>query len=97
MTCPGLPKGLDDAFADASDCALIQRTLMQALATAETGTITRWTNTRSGVNGTIKLAAAAARDGAVCRRAEFTVVRVDGTKRAEAVACLKDGRWTIVE
>jgi len=97
MTCPGLPKALDDAFADASDCALLQRTLMQALATAETDTITRWTNTRSGVSGTIKLSAAAARDGAVCRRAELIVVRVDGTKRAEAVACLKDGRWTIVE
>lgn len=96
-SCPGLPKDLDGAFGDDGDCALFQRTLMQALATAESGTLTRWTNLKSGVSGTIKLGAAESRDGSVCRRAELAVTRADGTKRAQAAACLKGGRWTLAE
>ena len=96
-SCPGLPKDLDGAFGDAGDCALFERTLMQALATAEAGTLTRWTNLKSGVSGTIKLGAAESREGSVCRRAELAVTRHDGTKRAQAVACLKGGAWIIVQ
>ena len=92
-----MPKALEGAFGDDADCTLIERTLRQALATADNGTITRWTNTRSGVSGTIKLAAAEGRDGAACRRAELTVTRGGETKRAEAVACVKQGAWVIVE
>jgi serine/threonine protein kinase len=97
VTCEAMPKALDGGFADKSDCALIERTLRQALATAEAGTITRWTNTRSGASGTIKLAAAEPRDGNVCRRAELAVTRAGETKRADAVLCLKQGTWVLVE
>jgi surface antigen len=92
-----MPKALAGAFADASDCTLAERTLRQALATAEPGTITRWTNTRTQVAGTIKLSGGETRDGAVCRRAELAVTRAGETKRAEAVLCLKQGVWVIVE
>jgi surface antigen len=92
-----MPKALAGAFADTSDCTLLERTLRQALATAEAGTITRWTNTRSQVSGTIKLGAGETRDGAVCRRADLTVTRAGETKRAEAVLCLKSGTWVLVE
>jgi len=97
LTCPAMPKALDGAFADQGDCALAERTVRQALATAEAGTITRWPNTRSKTSGTIKLAAAAARDGAVCRRGELTVTRGTETRRAEATLCLKQGTWVLVE
>jgi surface antigen len=92
-----MPKALAGAFADTSDCTLAERTLRQALATAEAGTITRWTNTRSQVSGTIKVSAAEAREGNVCRRAELTVTRAGETKRAEAVLCVKGGVWMLVE
>jgi surface antigen len=95
--CEQMPKALAGAFAEASDCALAERTLRQALATAADGTITRWSNLRTGVGGAIRLAAAARRDGNVCRRAELTVTRAGESKRAAAVACLKDGAWAIVE
>jgi len=97
VTCPDMPKALADAFADAADCTLIERTLRQVLATAEPGTITRWTNLRSNVSGTIKLSGAETRDGAVCRRAELAVTRAGETRRAETVACLKQGTWVLVE
>ena len=97
VTCEAMPKALDGAFAEQSDCALIERTLRQALATAEAGTITRWTNTRSQAGGTIKLAGAEPRDGNVCRRAELTVTRAGATQRAEAVFCLKQGTWVLAE
>ena len=96
-TCTAMPKALEGAFADPADCALAERTLRQALATAEAGTITRWTNIRSKTSGTIKLAAATTRDGAVCRRAELTVTRGTETRRAEATLCLKQGTWVVVE
>jgi serine/threonine protein kinase len=97
VTCEAMPKALAGAFADTSDCTLAERTLRQALATAEAGTITRWTNTRSQVSGTIKVSAAEAREGNVCRRAELTVTRAGETKRAEAVLCVKGGVWMLVE
>ena len=97
VSCEAMPKALDGAFADQSDCALIERTLRQALATAEAGTIMRWTNTRSQASGTIKLAGVEARDGNVCRRAELAVTRAGETKRAEAVLCLKQGTWMLAE
>jgi serine/threonine protein kinase len=97
FTCEAMPKALAGAFADASDCTLAERTLRQALATAEPGTITRWTNTRTQVSGTIKLSGGKTRDGAVCRRAELAVTRAGETKRAEAVLCLKQGTWVIGE
>jgi surface antigen len=94
VTCPGLAGSLDEAFGDPSDCTLFRRTLIHALATAESGTVTRWTNTRSNVSGTIRLSAGESREGSVCRRAELTVTRIGATKRAAALACLRDGRWT---
>ena len=97
ISCDAMPKTLAGAFADTSDCALIERTLRQALATAEPGTITRWTNTRTALSGTIKLSGAETRDGTVCRRAELTVTRGAETKRVEAVLCLKQGTWILVE
>jgi serine/threonine protein kinase len=96
-TCSNMPKALEGAFADAGDCTLIERTLRQALASAETGTITRWTNTRTQISGTIKFAAAQSRDGAICRKVELAVTRGGETKRAETVACLKDGGWVLME
>jgi len=96
-TCSAMPKALEGAFADAADCTLVERTLRQALATAESGTVTRWTNTRSQVSGTIKIGGTESRDGAVCRKVELAVTRGGDTKRAETVACLKDGRWVLVE
>ena len=92
-----MPKALADAFADASDCTLIERTLRHALATAEPGTITRWTNARSGSSGTIKLSGAESRESGTCRRAELAVTRAGATKRAEALLCLKQGTWILVE
>lgn len=97
VTCPDMPKALAGAFADGADCTLIERTLRQALATAEPGTLTRWTNLRSNVSGTIKLSGAETRGGAVCRRAELAVTRTGETKRAEILACLKQGTWVLVE
>jgi serine/threonine protein kinase len=97
VSCDAMPKVLASAFADASDCTLAERTLRQALAAAEPGTITRWTNTRTKVSGTIKLSGAETRDGDVCRRAELNVTRDGETKRAEAVLCLKRGTWVLVE
>ncbi len=97
ISCDAMPKALAGAFADTSDCALVERTLRQALATAEAGTITRWTNTRTAMSGTIKLSGAESRDSNVCRRAELAVTRAGDTKRAEAVFCLKQGAWILVE
>jgi serine/threonine protein kinase len=97
VTCDSMPKSLAGAFGDASDCTLIERTLREALVNAEAGTITRWTNTRSRTSGTIKLSVAESRDGAVCRRAELSVTRAGDTKRADAVLCLKQGTWVLVE
>jgi hypothetical protein len=97
VTCEDVPKALAGAFGDRSDCPLIGRTLREALASAEAGTITRWTNTRSQTSGTIKVSAAESRDGAVCRRAELTVMRAGDTKRAEALLCLKQGAWVLLE
>jgi hypothetical protein len=97
FTCDSMPKSLAGAFGDTGDCALIERTLREALASAEAGTITRWTNTRSRTSGTIKLSGAESRDGAVCRRAELSVTRAGDTKRADAVLCLKQGTWVLVE
>jgi serine/threonine protein kinase/surface antigen len=96
-TCSAMPKALEGAFADAADCTLVERTLRQALATAESGTVTRWTNTRSQVSGTIKIGGTESRDGAVCRKVELAVTRGGDTKRAETVACLKEGRWVLME
>ncbi|MCW5771591.1 MAG: protein kinase [Rhodospirillaceae bacterium] len=96
-TCPGLPKALDGAFADAADCTLIDRTLNQALGTAGDGTITRWNNLKTGASGTIKLGAAPSRNGQACRQVDLTVTRGGDTKRASATACLKDGRWGFVD
>lgn len=97
VTCEAMPRALTGAFADEGDCALIERALRQALATAAAGTVTRWTNTRSRASGTIKLADAESRDGTVCRRAELTVTRGAETRRADAVLCLKRGTWVAVE
>jgi hypothetical protein len=92
-----MPRALAGAFGDAADCTLIERTLREAVAGAEPGTITRWTNTRSRTAGTIKLSGAESRDGAVCRRAELAVTRSGETKHADAVLCLKQGTWVLVE
>lgn len=97
VTCEAMPKALAGAFADNSDCSLAERSLRQALATADAGAITRWTNARSQTTGTIKLGGAETRDGAVCRRAELAVTRAGETKRAEAVLCLRQGTWVLVE
>ncbi len=97
VTCEDLPKALAGAFGDRSDCALIGRTLREALASAEAGTITRWINTRSQTSGTIKVSAPESRDGAVCRRAELAVTCAGETKRAEAALCLRQGTWVLVE
>jgi hypothetical protein len=97
VSCDAMPKGLAGAFGHADDCPLIERTLRQALATAEPGTITRWTNIRSQTSGTIKIAAPETREGNVCRRAELAVTRGGETKRAEGVLCLKQGIWVLVE
>lgn len=94
--CRSLPKPVADALA-AGDCAPMRGALMQALATGESGAITRWTNTRSGTSGTIKVAAREMRGGAACRRVELAVTRSGETEQAAALACLKQGRWTLVE
>lgn len=97
VACAAMPKALANAFADPSDCTLVERTLRQALATADPGAVTRWTNARSQTSGTIKLSGAETRDGAVCRRAELAVTRAGETRRAEAVFCLKQGAWVLAE
>lgn len=94
--CRSLPRPIADALA-AADCAQLQRTLMQALATAESGAITRWINPRSGASGTINASAREMRDGAACRRFELAVTRGGETWRAAALACLKQGRWVLME
>jgi hypothetical protein len=95
--CASLPTAVRDAIARAEDCVIAERTLRQALATAPDGAITTWTSIKSGARGTIRLSPAPARDGAACRRAALSVVHADATARTEVVACVKDGRWSLVE
>ena len=97
VTCDAMPNALAGAFGDGEDCTLLERTLRQALATTESGSITRWTNTRSKVSGTIKLSDAERHEGNICRRAELAVTRGAETKLAEGVFCLKQGVWVLAE
>ncbi|MGH7005127.1 MAG: hypothetical protein ACREIP_14380 [Alphaproteobacteria bacterium] len=94
-TCAAMPPELSSELGAAEDCGLFHRNLTQALATAEGGAITRWIGTKSGTSGTIKLGATEMRGATACRRAEITLTRAGAPKRAEIVACLKEGRWQL--
>lgn len=96
QTCAALPPELTGELSDAADCRLLHRNLSEALAASEGGAITRWINTKSGNSGTVKLGTTEMRGPTACRRAEIVLTRAAGTvRRAEIVACLKDGRWTL--
>ena len=96
-SCAAMPPVLARELEGTEDCGLFHRTLTQTLATTEGGAITRWVNNKSGMTGTIKLGATEMRAAVACRRAEVTLVRTGEPKRAEIVACLKDGRWEVRE
>ena len=95
-TCAALPPELSSELGAAEDCSLLHRNLTQALATAEGGVVTRWSNLKNGNAGTIKIGATEMRAGIPCRRADITLTRATGQpRRAEIVACLKDGKWAL--
>lgn len=95
-TCAALPPELAGELRASEDCALLHRNLTAALATAEGGAVTRWINLKNGNAGTIKLGATEMSGAIACRRAEIALTRASGeTRRAEIVACLKDGTWRL--
>ncbi len=95
-TCAALPPELAGELSDAADCRLLHRNLTEALAASEGGAITRWINTKSGNSGTVKLGATEMRGPIACRKAEIVLTKGAGaTRRAEIVACLKDGKWAL--